>query len=106
MKEIYIDIMEKALHAYDKQRMLDYIADVKKNGLSEHGFARLAADLAILNAFGKCTEYRDIMLEMMDMCCERMPQKRAANEFSVREIVCALNLCRETETVDKTHIEK
>ncbi len=106
MKEIYIDIMEKALHAYDKQRMPDYIADVKKNGLSEHGFARLAADLAILNAFGKCTEYRDIMLEMMDMCCERMPQKRAANEFSVREIVCALNLCRETETVDKPHIEK
>ena len=106
MKEIYIDIMERALHAYDKRRMLDYIADVKKNGLTEHGFARLAADLAILDAFGRCTEYRDIMLEMMEMCCERMPQKRAANEFSVREIVCALNLCRETETVDKTHIKK
>lgn len=106
MKEIYLDIMETALNAYDKERILAYIDEVKNDGLTEHGFARLAANLAILNAFGRCTEYFDIMLEMMDMCCEKMPETRAANEFSVREIVCALNLCREKKTVSEERIQK
>ena len=77
--------MERAFLAYDKERISAYIDDVKKNGLKEHGFPRLAADLAILNAFDRCTEYRELMLEMMDMCCEKMPHNKAANEFSVRE---------------------
>ncbi len=105
MKEIYIDIMERAFLAYDKERISAYIDDVKKNGLKEHGFPRLAADLAILNAFDRCTEYRELMLEMMDMCCEKMPHNKAANEFSVREIVCAVKLLEKTKTVEQSRIQ-
>ena len=42
MKEIYIDIMERAFLAYDKERISAYIDDVKKNGLKEHGFPRFS----------------------------------------------------------------
>ena len=105
MKEIYIDIMERAFHAYDKERIIAYIDEVGQDGLCEHGFPRLTADLAILNAFGRCTEYRELMLEMMDMCCEKMPHNKAANEFSVREIVCAVKLLEKTKTVEQSRIQ-
>ena len=105
MKQLYLDIMEKSFHAYDRKRICDYITEVQKNGLSEHGFARLAADLAILNAFGRCTDYHDVMLEMMDLCCRQMPHRKAANEFSVREIVCAINLLDQKKIVDSGRIQ-
>ena len=105
MKEIYIDIMERAFHAYDKERIIAYIDEVGQDGLCEHGFPRLTADLAILNAFGRCTEYRELMLGMMGMCCEKMPHNKAANEFSVREIVCAIKLLEKTKTVEPCRIQ-
>lgn len=105
MKEIYIDIMERAVYAYGRQRIEEYVSDVKRCGLKEHGFPRITANLAILNALGRCTEYRDIFLECMDICCRQIPHtKRCANEFSVREIVCAINLLKEHGTVSEQKI--
>ena len=45
MKEKYIDLMEKALSAYTDEHILRYFGDVKTNGLKEHGFPRLTANM-------------------------------------------------------------
>jgi len=86
MKEIYIDIIEKALSAYSSERIADYINDVRENGLKEHGFPRLAANIGILLAHSKRSELVNTFIEMMDICCDEMPAKKAANDFTVKEV--------------------
>ena len=56
MKTIYIDIMEKALSAYTEERIREYIAEVRRDGLTEHGFPRLGANIGILMAHGRRQE--------------------------------------------------
>ena len=93
MKTKYIDLMEKCFEAYTKERIENYITDVKTNGLKEHGFARLAANLGILIANGRKTEHTELFLDIMDFCCETMPTVKAANDFTVKEIIfCILAL--------------
>ena len=41
MRQRYIDLMEKALSAYTDEHIQGYFSNVKKDGLSEHGFPRL-----------------------------------------------------------------
>ena len=53
MKEQYIELMEKALSAYTDEHILRYLDDVKTNGLTEHGFPRVTANIGILIAHGK-----------------------------------------------------
>ena len=89
MKEAYIDIMEKALSAYSTERIVDYINEVKRDGLKEHGFPRLTANIGILISFGRRTELKELFCEMMNICCENMPRVKSANDFSIREI-CSL----------------
>lgn len=86
MKEIYIEIIDKALSAYSSQRIDDYIKEVRENGLKEHGFPRLAANIGILLAHSKRSELLNTFIEMMDICCNEMPIKKAANDFTVKEI--------------------
>ena len=81
--------MEKALSAYSTERIVDYINEVKRDGLKEHGFPRLTANIGILISFGRRTELKELFCEMMDICCENMPRVKAANDFSIREI-CSL----------------
>ena len=90
MKEIYLDIMEKALSAYTREGIRAYIDEVKRDGLKEHGFPRLGVNIGLLIAHGRRTELLDTFLEIMDICCEEMPRKKAANDFSVREVCCCL----------------
>lgn len=97
MKKIYLDIMEKAVSIYTTQRIEEYIAEVRKKGLSEHGFPRLTADIGILTAHGRMLHLRPYFVQMMDLCCQEMPvayrkyQKTSVgNEFSVKEIVMCL----------------
>ena len=100
MKEIYLDIMEKAVGAYTIPLIKEYIEEVRKDGLGEHGFPRLTADIGILVAHGRMTHLRDLFIELMDLCCAEMPvaygrekNARVGNEFSVKEIVmCLLTL--------------
>lgn len=49
MKTLYRDIMEKALSAYTEERIREYIAEVKRYGLTVHGFPRLGATLLSRN---------------------------------------------------------
>ena len=88
MKRKYIDLMEKTLSAYTIEHILRYFNDVKREGLTEHGFPRLTSNIGILIANGRRLELMPIFLEMMEFCCKTIPTVKAANDFSVREIVC------------------
>ena len=89
MKEKYIELMEKALSAYSDEHILRYFNDVKEKGLTEHGFPRLTANIGILIAHGRRKDLSPLFVEMMDVCCNMFlrPYVKAANEFSIREIV-------------------
>ena len=87
MKTIYLDIMEKALSAYTEERIREYIEKVKRDGLTEHGFPRLTSNIGILIANGRREDLMPLFLEMMTFCCSTIPKVKAANDFSVREII-------------------
>ena len=92
MRDVYLDIIEKSLSAYTDKRIRAFCDEVKHKGLWEHGFPRLGANIGILLANGRCEEYYPIFTEIMDICCRSIPRVQAANDFSVREVVCALAL--------------
>ena len=98
-KELYINMMDRVFDAYTEEHIKSYIASVKENLISEHGFPRLTANLGILIAHGKKLHYKELFLEMMDLCCEQIPYARdingynTGNDFSVKEIVfCILEI--------------
>lgn len=90
MKTKYIDLMEKILSAYTLEHIIRYFETVKRDGLTEHGFPRLTADIGILIANGRREELLPLFCEMMDFCCKAIPTVKAANDFSIREIVCCI----------------
>ena len=101
MKERYIELMEKALSAYTDEHIQRYFDDVRRDGLTEHGFPRLTADIGILIAHGRRHDLLPRFIEMMDFCCDQIPRVKAANDFSVREIICALWEVEESTAVPK-----
>ena len=94
----YINIMEKALEAYTPERIRDYIALIRTKGLNAHGFPRLTINIGMMVAYDRRPDLYDTFLEMMDLCCERIPISRAANEFSVRELCMGMMLLEENDT--------
>ncbi len=106
MKEKYIELMEKALSAYTNEHIQRYFTEVKTHGLTEHGFPRLTANIGILIAHGRRKDLLSLFLEMMDLCCDMFlrPYVKAANEFSVREIVCCIKELEEAGTIDEGDI--
>ena len=97
MKEIYIDLMEQILSAYTKEHILRYFDEVKRDGITEHGFPRLTANIGILISHGRRKDLLPLFVEMMSFCCKMFlrPYVKAANEFSVREIIgCILEVER------------
>jgi len=102
MKERYISLMEKALSAYSNEHILRYFNDVKTHGITEHGFPRLTANIGILIAHGRRSDLLPHFIEMMDVCCDMFlrPDVKAANEFSVREIVCCIKEVEDAKAVD------
>ena len=111
VKSKYIDIIDTVVDAYTDQRIRDYVAQVKAEGLSEHGFPRLTVTLGILLAHGRRSDKRALFAEMMDLCCKQIPtafsrHRKAGNEFSVREVVSCLLLLEETQTFPKEQTRK
>ncbi|MBQ2316373.1 MAG: hypothetical protein II372_03635 [Clostridia bacterium] len=106
MKEIYLDIMEKALSAYTSERIRDYIDEVKRDGLREHGFPRLGVITGILISYGRCRHLKDVFIEIMDICFDEMPRRKAQNDFSVREACCLLMLLKGKSIVSEEQIQK
>lgn len=107
LKKEYIDIMDRVYDAYSNEQIENYIQTVKKDLISEHGFPRLTANLGILIANGKRTEYKDTFKEMMDLCCEQIPIAKTkhgfatGNDFSVKEIVFCLLEVEKANLFDK-----
>lgn len=99
--------MEKALSAYTNEHILGYLKKVKEEGLTEHGFPRLTANIGILIAHGRRKDLLPLFMEMMDVCCDMFlrPYVKAANEFSVREIVCCINELDGAGLVDPERID-
>ena len=99
MKEKYISLMERALYAYSDEHIKRYFDDVQRNGLTEHGFPRLTANIGILIAHGRRVDLLPIFLQMMEFCCKTIPTVKAANDFSVREIINCLLAVEESGAV-------
>ena len=95
-KSDYLDLMEIALRAYSEERLVSYCDEAERDGVQEHGFPRLAANLAVLVANGRLSGKRDLVRRMMDVACRdakkgEMPPKSGGNEFSVKELSMALS---------------
>ena len=106
MKKQYFDLMEQVLSAYTYEHIVRYFEDVKQNGLREHGFARLTSNIGILIAQGKRLDLRPIFLEMMEFCCKTIPTVLAANDFTVREIICCIRELEENNGANPEDIQR
>ncbi len=108
MRNLYIDIMDNVVNAYTADHIRCYTDSVIENGLSEHGFPRLTANLGILIAHGKKTEFTEDFLKMMDLCISEIPdiykksKSRAGNNFSVKEIVLCILELEKAQIFDKS----
>ncbi len=100
MREKYLRIMEHALNAYSKKHIQEYLEAVRTDGLKEHGFPRLTANIGLLLAERKRIELLSLFCEMMDLCCEQIPGRQAANDFSVKEICFAILALEKTNIVN------
>ena len=93
--ETYLDIMESAVRAYSDAHVAEYADAAEKDGVQEHGFPRLAANLGFLVAHGRLAERKDVAKRLLDISCRDakrgvMPPKSGGNEFSVKELVAAV----------------
>ncbi len=94
-KAEYLDLVEAAVAAYSDEHIRDYIADVDVNGVQEHGFPRLTANLGGLVAAGRQQGRKEMLRRMMDICCRdarkgQMKHVGGGNEFSVKELVASI----------------
>ena len=92
-KERYLDLMEKIVGAYSREHIEAYFDRVKRDGIREHGFPRLCADLGILIANGRKTAADDLFPDMMSYACAQAPVNKTpntGNDFSVKELTFAL----------------
>ncbi len=103
-KEKYILLMERVLSAYSDEHIRRYFLEVQEQGLSEHGFPRLTANIGILIAHGRRKDLLPLFREMMEFCCQSIPKVLAANDFSVREIVCCLWEVERTQLVSQEEL--
>ena len=101
MRQKYIDLCEKALSAYTREGIESYFDKVKEKGLTEHGFPRLTVNMGIMIAFGRRLDLKDLFIRMMDFCTETVPFVKAANDFSVREMICCLCELEKSDEIDK-----
>ncbi len=106
MKDRYIKLMGKALSAYTDEHIQRYFNDVRTNGLTEHGFARLTSNIGILIAHGIRCDLKPLFNEMMSFCCQTIPTVYAANDFSVREIICCIRETQKSGAFDQDLIDK
>ncbi|MBR5506946.1 MAG: hypothetical protein IKV88_02755, partial [Clostridia bacterium] len=107
-KERYIGLIERVLEAYSDERIRNYTERVTENGIEEHGYPRLTANIGILIANGRKMNFKDEFLKMMDICCREIPTalgrngKGAGNDFSVKEIVFCLLEVEKAGIFDKS----
>ena len=109
MKTIYLDIMEKSLSAYTEERIREYIDEVKSDGLTEHGFPRLGANIGILMAHGRRLELKSLFIQIINLClygfAHPVNTSKGGNNFAVREVCHALMELAKTDVIDREQLE-
>lgn len=105
-KSYYLDLMEITLSAYSLEHIDRYYNDVKRDGLKEHGFPRLAANIGILMAHNKRLDLKDRFIKLMDLCCEQIPKVKAANDFSVKEVIFCLQELDAVDVIPKKKLQQ
>ena len=109
MKTIYLDIMEKSLSAYTEERIREYIDEVKRDGLTEHGFPRLGANIGILMAHGRRLELKSLFIQIINLClygfAHPVNTSKGGNNFAVREVCHALMELAKTDVIDREQLE-
>ena len=98
--DVYLDLVEKAVGAYAPARVAAYLAAADRDGVGEHGFPRLAANMAVLVANGRRADLKPTLERMLDVCFRDAgrtkdlgrpaPRLNRGNDFSVKELVLAL----------------
>ena len=106
MKKRYLDAMERALEAYSTEHIDGYFASVKETGLTEHGFPRLTANIGTMLSFGRKGELESRFIEMMDFCCAHVSKDRAANDFSVQEMIVCIDSLDESGVITKEKLNE
>lgn len=112
MKEHYIDIMERVVSAYTLEHIRRYTKQAEENGIEEHGFPRLTANIGILIANGRRPDLKQDFIRMMDICCEglcfakKKNGRRAGNDFSVKEICLCLLALEKGSTFDNSYFKR
>lgn len=106
MKERYIALMERTLSAYTDDHIREYFDRVRRDGLTEHGFPRLTVNIGILIAHGRRRDLFPLFCEMMEFCCRTIPCVKAANDFSVREVVCCIMEIERSGVVDGATVDR
>ncbi len=111
MKEMYIDMMEVVIGAYTDEHIKKYTQKICENGLTEHGYPRLTANLGILIANGRKNGLKDEFVKMMDLCCDKIPtalktHRGVGNDFAVKEIIFCLLELEEAEVFEKSVTDK
>ena len=92
-RDAYLDLVEEAVAAYPDEHVDEYIEDADRNGVNEHGFPRLTANLAALVAAGRHRGKAGQLRRMMDICCRDAKKglmAKEGNEFSVKELAAAV----------------
>lgn len=90
--------MARVVDVYTPERFDNFIAKTRENGITEHGFPRLCANIGILMAHGRLLKLRPRFEEVMAICCRDIPvmpstRSRRGNDFSIRELTaCVLEL--------------
>jgi len=110
-KQKYLDMMEQVVSAYSQEQIEAYIERVRETGITEHGFPRLGANLGILIAHGKMQDRKPYFLQIMELCCEQIPNPPVlvngmGNDFSVRELVLCLLELEKSDVVPAQDIQR
>lgn len=109
-RSIYLDAMETAVGAYSDARIERYVAENARDGVAEHGFPRLAANIGILVAHGRQTSRTAMLRHMLEICFrdvgKAMRGKGGGNDFSVKELVLALRELERAAVFDKSVVNK
>jgi len=105
----YIELMDRVYDAYTLEHIRRYTKSVREEGLTEHGFPRLTANLGILLCHGKRLDLKADFVEMMDLCCDEIPvahtkRNGVGNDFSVKEMVFCLLELEKSDVIEKSKV--
>ena len=110
MREVYLDIMERIVATYNVEHIERYIELVNREGLTEVGFPRLGANIGILMAHGRRLDLKEKFIEILDICFKYFDHPitvmKADNNFTIREVSCAIKELEKTDVIEKEKIEE